>query len=177
MSNAGFLRPEARATLSRWSEVLIALGVIALGLWIAWRPGPIVSGFGWVLAAVGALALLPAFRRARFTSSGADPGVVTVDERQVLYMGPTHGGAVALGELTSLSLRRDGDGRAAWVMVEGDSLLVIPAEARGADDLFEAFLALPGLEAQAILAARAGDAPGTTRLWTRPDPSRAALTP
>jgi hypothetical protein len=78
-----------------------------------------VQGFGWVLAAVGVAAMIPAIRRARFQASGEAPGVVQVDERRILYMGPTHGGAVAVDELTQLSLRRMEDGRAAWVLVEG----------------------------------------------------------
>lgn len=167
MSGGGFLRPEAARLIRRWREPLSALAAIAVGLWIAARPGPIVQGFGWVLAAVGALALIPAIRRARFAASGEAPGVVKVDERRILYMGPTHGGAVALDELDQLSLRRMEDGRAAWVLVEGDTLLSIPVEARGAEALFDAFTALPGLSAQAILAARDDPAPGTTRLWTR----------
>lgn len=162
---ADFLRPEAAATLRRWREPLVALTVVALGIWIAASPGPIVQGFGWILAGAGALALIPAIRRARFQASGEAPGVVQVDERRVLYMGPTHGGAVALDDLRQLSLRRMEDGRAAWVLVEGTTLLVIPTDARGADALFDAFTALPGLSAQAILAARDMPQPGTTRLW------------
>ena len=57
--SGGFLRPEAAATLRRWREPLIALAMIALGIWIAARPGPIVQGFGWVLAAVGGRGLDP----------------------------------------------------------------------------------------------------------------------
>ncbi|MDG4649845.1 hypothetical protein P6F26_15475 [Roseibacterium sp. SDUM158017] len=164
---AEFLRPEATAALRRWREVLLVLAVVAAGLWIALRPGPVVQGFGWLLAALGAFMLVPAIRRARFAASGDAPGVVQVDERRILYMGPTHGGAVALDELEHLSLRRTEDGRAAWVLVEGGTLLVIPVEARGAEALFDAFTALPGLSANAILAAREGTARGTTRLWTR----------
>jgi hypothetical protein len=164
---ARFFRPEAAAVLRRWREPLAALAVIALGFWIVARPGPVVQGFGWVLVALGAIALIPAFRRARFAASGDAPGVVQVDERRILYMGPTHGGAVALDELEEISLRRTGDGRAAWILVEGDTFLVIPVEARGAEALFDAFTALPGLSAQTILAAREDPAPGTTRLWSR----------
>lgn len=167
MSGGGFLRPGAAAFLRRWREPLAALAIMALGFWITLRPGPIVQGFGWVLAAVGAIALIPAIRRARFAASGEAPGMVQVDERRVLYMGPTNGGAVALDELEELSLRRLEDGRAAWVLVERDTFLVIPVDARGADALFDAFTALPGLSAQAILAAREDPAPGTTRLWRR----------
>ena len=170
-----FLRPEVAETLRRWREPLIALTIIALGLWIAASPGPIVQGFGWVLAGLGAVAMIPAIRRARFHTSGDAPGVVQVDERRVLYMGPTHGGAIEMDDLSQLSLRRMEDGRAAWVLVQGSTLLVIPTDARGADALFDAFTALPGLSAQAILAARDMPQPGTTRLWTREQ--NRALTP
>ncbi|MCU4651364.1 hypothetical protein N8I71_00850 [Roseibacterium sp. SDUM158016] len=164
---AEFLRPEVAAMLRRWREPLVALVVIAAGLWIAARPGPIVQGFGWVLAGLGAMALIPAIRRARFAASGEAPGVVQVDERRIVYMGPTHGGAIALDELEHLSLRRLEDGRAAWILAESGALLMIPVEARGAEALFDAFTALPGLSAQAILAARDMPQAGTTRLWTR----------
>jgi hypothetical protein len=76
VSVADFLRPEAAALLRKWREPLIALVVVALGVWIAARPGPIVQGFGWVLVALGAAAMIPAIRRARFQASGEAPGVV-----------------------------------------------------------------------------------------------------
>lgn len=164
---AEFLRPDVTAALRRWREVLIALGVIAAGVWIATSPGPIVQGFGWVLAVAGALAMIPAIRRARFRASGEGPGVVEVDERRVIYMGPTHGGAVALDELDHLSVRRNAEGQAAWLLVEKDTLLAIPVDARGAEALFDAFSALPGLSAQRLLAARDLPQAGTTRLWSR----------
>jgi hypothetical protein len=164
---AEFLRPGAAAVLRKWREVLIALGVIGLGLWIAAFPGPVVQGFGWVLMAGGAAYLIPAARRARFAASGEAPGVVRVDERRILYMGPVHGGAVALDDLAHLSIRRLEDGRAAWVLVAEDGVLAIPVEATGAEALFDAFTALPGLSAQALLAARDGAASGTTRIWSR----------
>lgn len=167
MSGGGFLRPEAARALRRWREVLIALAVIGAGIWIAASPGPIVQGFGWILAGLGAVALIPAMRRARFQASGDGPGVVQVDERRVIYMGPTHGGAVALDELDHLSIRRNAEGAAAWLLVENDTLLTIPVDASGAEALFDAFTALPGLSAQTLLAARDLPQPGTTRLWVR----------
>lgn len=164
---SGFLRPEAAATLTRWREVLAALAVIAIGAWIAARPGMIVQGFGYVLMAVAALALIPAIRRARFAADGEGPGVVQVVEGRILYMGPTTGGAVSLGDLTNLSLRRDHMGHAAWVLHEPGQLLVVPVDAAGAEALFDAFTALPGLGADQLLAARRGTGAGTVTLWQR----------
>jgi len=164
---SGFLRPEVARLLTRWREVLIVLAVIALGGWIALRPGPIVQGFGYVLMAAGALGLIPTLRRARFQADGQGAGVVRIDEGRVLYMGPVTGGTVAIRELTSLSLRRaEGEG-AVWVLVEPGALLTIPVNAQGAEALFDAFTALPGLNAQHLLAALARENVGTERVWVK----------
>jgi hypothetical protein len=165
----GFLRPEVAAALHRWREVIAALAAIALGLWIAASPGPVVQGAGYVLAALAALALIPAIRRARFATGGQGPGVVQVVEGRILYMGPVTGGAVSVREMTSLSLRRDHEGGTAWVLTEPGQLLVIPVDAAGADALFDAFTALPGLGVQRLLAARQSVREGTETLWRRRD--------
>lgn len=165
----GFLRPEVAALLRRWLEVILALGVIALGLWIAARPGPVVQGFGYVLIVLAALALIPAIRRARFAGEGQGPGVVQVVEGRILYMGPQTGGAISVAEMTSLSLRRDHQGDAAWLLTEPGQMLVIPVDAAGADALLDAFARLPGLGTQRLLAARHNSAMGTQTLWRRAD--------
>lgn len=166
---SGFLRPEAAAMLLRWREVIAAACVAALGLWIAASPGPVVQGFGYVLAGVAAFALIPATRRARFVGTGQGPGIVRVVEGRILYMGPHHGGAVSLAELTALTLRRDHAG-AVWVMSEAEQVLEVPVDAAGADALFDAFTTLPGLGAQRLLAARHGTTLGAHHLWRRAAP-------
>ncbi|WP_025311018.1 hypothetical protein [Roseicyclus elongatus] len=170
----GFLRPEAMAALKRWREVIVVLAVGLLGLWIATDPGPILRGFGLLLAVAAVAALVPAIRRARFAALGDGPGVVQVDERRILYMGPVHGGAVALDELNLISLRRAADGHGTWVLVEGAQVLTIPVNAKGGDALFDAFTALPGLSAQRVLSVLEKTDSGTHRLWARAQP--AALT-
>jgi len=167
---SGFLRPKAAATLRRWREVLAALAVAALGLWIAASPGPVVQGFGYVLVALAVLALIPAIRRARFAAGGQGPGVVQVVEGRILYMGPVTGGAVSLGDLASLSLRRDHEGNAAWILTEPGQMLVIPVDAAGAEALFDAFTTLPGLGAHRLLAARQTTRIGEQVLWRRASP-------
>lgn len=166
----GFLRPEVAALLVRWREVIAACAVIALGLWIAASPGPVVQGFGYVLVVGAVLALIPAVRRARFVSDGQGPGVVQVVEGRILYMGPITGGAVSIGDLTALALRRDHTGAAAWLLTEPGTMLVIPVDAAGAEALFDAFTTLPGLGAQRLLAARNGSRMGEQMLWRRATP-------
>lgn len=161
----GFLRPEVAVLLKRWREVLGVIAVLALGLWIAASPGPVVRGFGYVLAALAGLALIPAIRRARFAGGGTGPGVVQVVEGRVLYMGPVTGGAMSIAELTSLALHRNQAGEAVWVLRDAGGMLAIPVDAAGADTLFDAFTTLPGLGGQRLLAARHGTRIGEQILW------------
>jgi hypothetical protein len=176
---SGFFRPEAVAALTRWREVGVALAIAALGLWIALRPGGvIVTGFGYVLIGLGAVALVPALRRARFVTNGQGPGVVQVDEGRITYMGPLTGGAMALDDLAVLSVRRDRQGRTDWVLADATQLLVIPVDAAGADALFDAFSALPGVHIDKLIAAVQSRTGGSQRVWARDRPRApvAALT-
>ena len=164
---SSFLRPEARRTLYRWREVLAALVLAALGLWIALDHGRIVPAFGWVLVAVAVPMGAIAVRRMRFAGSGEGPGVVDLIEGKVTYMGPYYGGAVALDDLEALSLRRAGDGKTYWVLAEVEQVLVIPTDASGADILFDAFTRLEGLSTPHLLASLRRTEPGTITLWRK----------
>lgn len=171
-----FFRPEAVAAIARWREVIVAGVIIALGIWIALPPGGmIVTGFGYVLIGLGAVAMVPAVRRARFVTGGKGPGVVQIDEGRILFMGPETGGAMALDDLSVLSVRRDRDGKSAWVLADATQLLVIPVDAAGADALFDAFAALPGLNIDRLIASVQSRTQGSQRLWVRTAPR--ALTP
>lgn len=166
-----FFRPEAIAAVTRWREVIVAGVIIALGVWIALPPGGmIVTGFGYVLIGLGAVAMVPAVRRARFITGGQGPGVVQIDEGRILFMGPETGGAMALDDLSVLSVRRDRDGSTAWVLADASQLLVIPMDASGADALFDAFAALPGLHIDRVIAAVQSRTQGSQRLWARNAP-------
>ena len=163
-----FLRPEAKAVLRQWSEVILASAVIALGVWIVLRPGGIIiTGFGYVVVAVGAAGLIPALRRARFRTDGEGPGVVQIDEGRISYLGPVTGGTMALDDLTVLSVRHDHGGQTAWVLADPSQLLVIPVDASGADALFDAFSTLPGLNLDKVIRAVQSRTKGSERLWLR----------
>lgn len=173
---SGFFRPEALAVLGRWREVAMAAAVIAIGFWIALRPGGvIVTGFGYVLIALGAAFMVPALRRARFVAGNDGPGAVEVDEGRILYMGPETGGTMALDDLRVLTVRRDGGDRVAWVLADEAQLLVIPVDAAGADALFDAFAALPGLNVERLIRAVQSRTKGSQKVWSRERP--VALTP
>lgn len=162
-----FIRPEARAELWRWREVLAGGAALALGLWWLLGPGGLL---GWVGAAVcilgGALAVV-GFQRARFRAGRGGPGLVQVDERQITYFGPLTGGAVAVGDLQRLALDPTGN-PAHWVLDQsGQPALFIPVDAEGAEALFDVFATLPGLRTERMLAELNGKSPHPVVIWER----------
>lgn len=145
-----FVRPEARAALWRLREVLVAGALAALGIyWLTSRG--LVAGLGAVcLLAALALAVV-GVQRARFRVGSGGPGIVTVDEGQIAYFGPLTGGVVALDDVLRLGLDTRGL-PAHWVIDRaGGNSLHIPVTAEGAETLFDAFAALPGLRTERMI--------------------------
>ncbi len=146
-----FIRPEARAALLRWRELLAAIPLAVLGISWAIGPGGLLGWVGWaVIAAAAALAVV-GVQRARFRMGGGGPGVVRIDEGRIAYFGPLTGGAVATSELERLVLNPVGK-PAHWVLQQpGQPVLEIPITAEGAEALFDAYAALPGFNTQRML--------------------------
>ena len=162
-----FVRPEARAQLMRWREVLIGGGMAALGLVWAMGPGGLLGWIGWALILAGAALAVTGLRRMRFRQDGLGPGVVQVDEGRISYFGPLDGGAVAASELERLILDPT-DHPACWVLEQpGSAPLHIPVNAAGSDALFDAFGALPGLDTRRLLGHLDRKAPMPVVVWER----------
>ena len=160
------IRPQARAAMWRWREVLGGGALAVMGLWWVLYGLGIVPWLGWVLIAAAVALVLAGVQRARFRSTAGGPGVVVVDEGLIAYLGPHTGGAVALSEMTALAL--DAQGPRRWLLSQpGQADLEIPLDAEGADALFDAFAALPGLRSGQIVAAMRRPAPGLHLLWER----------
>ena len=163
-----FVRPEARAAMLRWREVLVGIVVLLFGVWMA-------SGFGvlrWVgygVFLIGALVVFTGVQRARFRTGKGGPGVVQVDEGEVMYYGPWWGGSVALRDVSRIELAGSGD-RAVWRLSQpGQAALVIPTSAEGAETLFDAFATLPGMRTGQMLHAlnnRADTADHPVVIWS-----------
>ena len=147
------IRQGAREVLWRWREVIVAAAVVILGFWVTEGGGYLLPPLGGAIALGGAGYGLLALRRLRFSRTGAAPGIVEVDEGQVSYMGPQVGGMVSLPDLVELriiSIR----GRRLWRLKQADGqAILIPLEASGAEALFDAFAALPGMSSAALVAA------------------------
>ncbi|MCW9042456.1 MAG: hypothetical protein OQK05_03855 [Pseudopelagicola sp.] len=145
-----FIRPEARAAILRWREVCVGVGILGLGLWAA-------SGFGilrWVgygIFLVGTLVVFTGVQRARFRTGEGGPGVVQVDEGEVMYYGPLSGGSVALRDVSRIELAGSGAATVWRLYQPGQAVLVIPSNAEGAEALFDAFATLPGMRTGQML--------------------------
>lgn len=164
-----FVRPEARAALWRWREVLFGALLAALsGLWILASFG-FVRMFAIALLAIAVIVVLAGLQRGRFRGRGGGQGVVQVIEGQVTYYGPLTGGAVAMSDLAALSL--DGTSKPAhWLLVPDQGpALEIPVSAEGADALFDAFTGLPGLRIEHLLRTKQTRSPRLDVIWRRDD--------
>ncbi len=173
-----FVRPELLDSAYRLREVFLGIALAGVGAWIAGSGGYLRTPLGLVLLCLGVGWAVLAWRRLHFQQDGEAPGIVRVTEAQIAYMGPRVGGFIGLPDLTEvrlLTLR----GRRIWRLKQADGqLLHIPVEAQGAEALFDAFAALPGMDSAALVAALGAEAStggtvialdGAERLiWQRP---------
>lgn len=155
-----FIRPEIAAALTTQRETIAAGFVAVLGLWFLAQGGYVLPSLGLILIVLGLAWGVQAWRRSRFAQGGEAPGIVRVTEAEIAYLGPRTGGFVGLPDLAEirlLTLR----GRRIWKLrpLDGEPLH-IPVEAQGAEALFDAFAALPGIDTAALVAALAAE--GTT---------------
>lgn len=163
-----FFRPEAVASLWRWREVIAAAGAILLGVWWITGPGNLLGYLGVLLIAAGCAVGWVGLQKIRFRSAGRGPGWVQVNEGAVTYYGPLVGGSVALADLDRLVL--DGSQFPPHWRLDPSQQppLMIPVNAEGADDLFDAFALLPGLKTDRMLAELAARPKGPVVIWERP---------
>ena len=162
-----FIRPEAKLTLWRWREVLLAGLVLLVGLsWIS-GPGGLLGWLGWVLVFAAAALAIIGIQRARFRTGAGGPGVVAIDEGQITYLGPLDGGMVATREIERLALDPTSS-PAHWVLEQpGQPALHIPVNAEGAEALFDVFSALPGLKTEQMLTELNGKGAHQVVIWER----------
>jgi hypothetical protein len=147
-----FFRPEAKAALWRWRELLVATGMAVLGLWWIMGPGRLLALPGWALV-IGAVALtFVGVQRGRFRGAGDGVGAVQVDEGQIAYFGPLTGGVVALTAMERLSLDATLQPPHWRLDAPEQAPVLIPVNAAGSDALFDAFATLPGLRTERMLA-------------------------
>ncbi|MBR3370754.1 MAG: hypothetical protein IKG52_08995 [Rhodobacteraceae bacterium] len=162
------IRPELRAELARWSEVLTGLAIALLGLWTAFQArDSFFQLLAGLVAATGVTLAVIGWRRLRFHRAPDAPGIVQILEAQISYFGPETGGFISARDLVELHLTRDGT---CWHLIGQDGTrLDIPVGAEGADALFDIFANLPDVHMQSILDALNTPAHVQSRpLWLHP---------
>lgn len=161
-----FVRPEARAAMWRFREILSGIGLGALGVWLALGRGLTVwLGYAAVGVAIGLI--IVGLQRARFRTGGGGPGVVGIDEGQIAYFGPLSGGVVAVADLERLTL--DPTAQPAHWTLESSAQppLYIPVNAEGSEKLFDAFSVLPGIKTERMLSELRGRATYPVVIWEK----------
>jgi hypothetical protein len=160
------IRPGAVAALARWRDALIGGGLVALGLyWGFFTGGGLLHWIGYAVALGGAVMGYAGVQRGRFRQGGEAPGVVQVVEGRISYFGPLAGGVVDLQALEALSLDPTAKPPHWLLSAPGQPALAIPLGARGAEQLFDVFAALPGIRTEHMLRQMQGGARHPVVIW------------
>lgn len=157
-----FIRPEILTGLWRLREVVVTGAIAVLGLWLIVLGGWILVPLGLIILTLSAILIRHARARLRFEQAVGAPGLVELDEAQLAYLGPEVGGFISLHEAVELRLVTM-RGRRLWRVKQADGqAMLVPVDATGAGQLFDAFAALPGMDVTALAAALDRPAPGQT---------------
>ena len=165
-------RTDALVTLKRWLEPILTLGVLLLAAWSLWlgfmRPSIVYGGVGLFLAGIGGSLLYLALIKLRLGGSGEAAGIVEVRERNIVYLSPHLGGEVTLEALSKIAISPSKSGSYNWVLYAPEQRpLLVPFQAKGAENLLHAFSALPGLSLERLNRALGADRNVMHIVWHR----------
>ena len=172
-----FIRPEAAKTISTWAEptiyagLAILCGVKGIGLLANGH------GVGVVLAAIGLFAIFAfygAVTRSVYAQKMREkgPGIVSIQEGRISYLGPLGGAILARDALVSVDIVTNstafGDADLHWVLTdESHQKVAIPGAATDADKLLDALGALPGFDHDALTKAMKAHGNERFPVWRR----------
>jgi len=166
---ADFIRPEVKAMAWRFRDVIVAVGVLVWGIWLAYGGLGIVPWIGYALILLGVVLLIAGLQRARFRQGSDGPGIVQITERRLAYFGPLDGGVMDIADITTLAFDPGGHPAPHWVLTGPDAReIAIPTTARGAELLFDTFSILPGMRADKMLGVLSEPPDQRVVIWSRP---------
>ena len=140
------IRPEALELLRPWWEVALTFVLAGFGGWFIWLGGYFLGFLGALILSIAVFWGLLARRKMKFVAFGRGVGMVEVIEGQITYFAPQEGGVIGLSDLIEIRMSERG-GQRHWHLVQSNgAALSIPLSALGAERLFDAFTALPGLD-------------------------------
>ncbi len=162
-----FVRPEIKAGWQVWKQVVLGLAIAAFGLFGVFDWPGLGRYGGVIVMAMGGLIALDGWKRVRFPSGSGGPGVVEVRERRITYFSAGMGRAVSLDSLQRCEVHRNARGRITWVFYDTDGMMEVPGDAEGTDGLFDALVALPGVNYAQAQDAAQGQGPDIFLIWNR----------
>lgn len=162
------MRPEVRDILWRWREVIVGLCVVALLLLWASASFGVVRWIALGFSAVAIFFAVAAIQRARFGRGAGGYGAVEVDEGVVSYLTPTGGGQIEIAAMTSVMLLPAERGPAHWQLeAVGQTPLLVPLDAHGADKLFDVFVTLEGIKTEEMLRQLKASPKSPVQIWRK----------
>jgi hypothetical protein len=166
-----FFRPEVRAFLYRWREVILAGVVLMIGVWWALTGIGINRWLGYIFCFIGIGWGIAGVQRARFAQGGDGPGVVQIRERRLAYFGPLDGGVMDVADLSRLEIDPTSHPEPSWVLTSIEAqVITIPINAKGAEDLFDVFASLPDIKTSTVLDVLSHTPDARVIVWNRVKP-------
>ena len=136
------IRPQAKAFLLRWRELILGIIIVALGAKLYITSFGLLKIASAVAIILSAIAMYIGQQRGRFRMDGVAPGIVSLIEDQISYFGPHHGGTISIANITSVNLITYEEIRSWRLDQNGKPSLIIPVAAMGGELLFDAFTKL-----------------------------------
>ena len=162
-----FIRPEALDTLREYRGFILGGLILTAGLFTIFTSHGTIRIAGGLFMVIGGLIGHDAYRRFKFPTGHGGSGVVEVDERRVSYLAAGSGTSISMDMLDRIELHRNAKGRITWVFFGPEGILSVPGDAEGTDKLFDALVALPGVNYTQAEAATQGRGPDLFLIWQR----------
>ena len=162
------IRPQAQQSLWLWREVLVGALLFALGAWWFFTSFGIMVWLSVIISIVGVVISVLGYQRAKFFTGSDGPGVVEIQEGQISYLGPITGGALAYSDLTKVELISVSHKRHWRLSHTGGLAVIIPVDAQGADQLFDVFASLSGVQTSKMLSALGSNSELPIIIWSIP---------
>lgn len=166
------IRPEAKALLLRWRELILGIIIVALGAKLYITSFGLLKIASAVAIIFGAIAMYIGQQRGRFRMDGLAPGIVSLIEDQISYFGPHHGGTISIANITSVNLITYEEIRSWRLDQNGKPSLIIPVATMGGELLFDAFTKLKDLNLENMVRQLSQENEHSAVIWRSDDYGR-----
>ena len=161
------VRPEAISYFQNHRGFILSALITLSGVYIIMSSFGATKIVGVVFLLIGVLVGHDAYRRLKFPDGQGGLGVLEIEERRVSYLSEGLEKSISIDSLDQIELHRNLKGRVTWVFYGPDGILSVPGDAEGTDALFDALVALPGINYSQAEAAMQGKDPDIFLIWQR----------